>query len=515
MDFLTHFVDVFQAGTMILLLIGLVVGIMLGATPGLSSTFACAVMLPLTLAMDQLPALVFLGSVLMGSTYGGAFSAILLNTPGTPQSITTTFDGFPMTKRGDGDLALTIACIVSAVGGLVGVLAFLALAPPLAKVALRFGPPEMFWLALFGLTVIASLSQGNLLKGLISGCIGLAISMIGIAVVSADSRFTLGFNGLSGGIHIIPATVGLLCLPVLFDMMGSKEHHLAGAEKVVRMRLREAGRIIRGQWTNLGYSSFIGTLIGILPGAGGAIASLIAYSGAKRSRRAASERPAYGEGNPGGVIASESANNATVGGGLVPTFVLGIPGSPPDAVILAALLIHGLQIGPSLFSNHATLVYSFTSGMLIASLLLIPVGLLMGRMIYRFVLQIPKSLLVPMIAFMTVMGGYAIRNNYYDVVIMVVLGAMGWVLTRLGFPTAPIVLGILLGPIAERGFSQTYMLGSARGDVVGAFFGSSISMVLVALILVGLLTPLFRHLVVTSDRLSAIARLSMYFRGWR
>lgn len=494
MDFLVHFMSVLQPGVLLLLLIGLVVGVMIGATPGLSSTFAVAVMLPLTLAMDPLPALVFLGSVLMGSTYGGAFAAILLNTPGTPQNITTTFDGFPMTKRGDGDLALTITCIVSAIGGFVGVLAFLSLAPPLALVALRFGPPEMFWLALFGLTIIASLSEGNLIKGLISGCIGLAISIIGVAVVSADTRFTFGYSQLSGGIHIIPATVGLLCLPVLFDMMGSKEHHLNGSDNGICMRFRESCRVIKGQLTNLGRSSALGTLIGILPGAGGAIASLIAYSAAKRNSGTDTDEPAYGEGNAGGVIASESANNATVGGGLVPTFVLGIPGSPPDAVILAALLIHGLQIGPSLFADHATLVFSFTSGMMLASLLLIPVGLLMGRMIYRFVLQIPKTFLVPLIAFVTILGGYAIRNNYYDVVIMIILGAMGWLLSRLGFPTAPIVLGILLGPIAETGFSQTFMVGSARGDLTGAFFGSSISMVLVALIVLALFAPLLKKL---------------------
>lgn len=515
MEFIAHFIEVFQAGTLLLLFIGLVIGIMMGATPGLSSTFSVAVMLPLTLTMEPLPALVFLGAVLMGSTYGGAFSAILLNTPGTPQSITTTFDGFPMTRRGDGDLALTIACIVSAVGGLVGVLAFLALAPPLAKVALRFGPAEMFWLALFGLTIIASLSRGNLLKGLISGCIGLAISMIGVAVVSADSRFTFGFSGLAGGIHIIPATVGLLCLPVLFDMMGSKDHHMSGAAQTVNVRLGDAWRTVKSRMSNLIRSSVIGTLIGILPGAGGAIASLIAYSSARRSRGAANESPAYGEGNPGGVIASESANNATVGGGLVPTFVLGIPGSPPDAVILAALLIHGLQIGPSLFSNHATLVYSFTSGMLLASVLLIPIGLLMGRGIYHFVLRIPKTFLVPMIAFMTVMGGYAIRTNYYDVVVMVVLGATGWILTRFGFPTAPIVLGILLGPVAEQGFSQTYMIGNARGDLTTAFLGSGISLFLVALILLSVTAPLFRHLALPAARLKAIGGLSGIFRVMR
>jgi len=492
MELLAYLVNVFQASTFSLLMAGLVAGIVLGATPGLSSTFALAVMLPVTLAMGQLNALVFLGAVLMGSTYGGAFASILLNTPGTPQSVTTTFDGFPMAKRGDGDLALTIACLVSAFGGFAGVLAFVILAPPLAHIALQFGPPEMFWLALFGLTIIGSLSRGNLLKGLISGAIGLAISMMGIAIVSADARFTFGLPGLAGGVHIIPATVGLLCLPVLFDMLGDADHHLSSSVTTVRIRFRESLKAISSRASNLCQSTVAGTLIGILPGAGGAIASIVAYSFAKKQSVPKSGELAFGEGNPGGIIASESANNATVGGGLVPTLVLGIPGSPPDAVILAAMLIHGLQIGPSLFTNHGDIVYSFSAGMLIASVLLIPVGLLLGRLICHFVMRVTKTLLIPLIAFMTIVGAYSIRNNYYDVVMMMVIGVLGWILSRLGFPTAPIVLGFLLGPIAEQGFSQAYMIGSARNDVIGTFLGSGISIGLVTVILFILLMPLVK-----------------------
>lgn len=492
MDFLGHFGDVFQTTTILLLIFGTVVGIILGATPGLSSTFAVAVMLPLTLSMQPLSALVFLGAVLMGSTYGGAIPAILLNTPGTPQSITTTFDGFQMTKNGEGGLALTIALIASAVAGLVGVVAFITLAPPLAQIALSFGPAEMFWLGLFGLTIIASLSRGNVFKGLVSGCIGLTISMIGIAVVSADSRFTFGITGLAGGVHIIPATVGLLCIPVLIDMMGNKDPHISRTLKSIQFRLKDAWAATVSRTSTLVRGSTIGTVVGVLPGAGGAIASLLAYSSAKRSHSASKETPAYGHGNPGGVLASESANNATVGSSLVPTFVLGIPGSPPDAVILAALLIHGLQIGPSLFTNHSNLVFSFTSGMILASLLLIPIGLLLAGVIYRTILRAPKTFIVPTIAFMTIVGAYAIRNNYFDVIIMVALGAFGWLLTRFGFPMAPIVLGILLGPIIEQGFSQTFLLASARGDFGTAFLGSGISLLLVALIVLSIAAPILK-----------------------
>lgn len=486
MEFFAYLQEAVTAANLTVTVIGIVVGIAFGAMPGLSSTFACAVLLPVTFTMAPTTALLFLGAVYMGSTYGGAFAAILVNTPGTPQSITTTFDGFPMARRGDGDLALTIACLASVFGGLVGIFAFIAFAPPLAQVALKFGPAETFWLALFGLTIIASLSEGNVLKGLVSGSIGLALSMIGIAVVSGDARFTYESTTLIAGIDIIPATIGLLCLPVLFDLIATPDHHLETPKGVARPRLGEAWRAMTGRKLTAVRASVVGTVIGILPGAGGAIASLVAYSDAKRS---APDGEGYGTGNPGGIVASESANNATVGSGLVPTFVLGIPGTPPDAVILGAMLVHGVQIGPKLFSEHGDVVYTFTAGLLIATLLMLPIGILAGRFIYRLVLATPKRVLLPLIVMLTVVGAFAIRNSMGDVAIMFALGAFAWTIGRFGYPAAPIVLGILLGPIAEQGFSQAYLVGNAKGDLGSQFFGGLISPILVTLIALAVTGP--------------------------
>ena len=498
MEFLTHAADAFTPFMLAIAVIGLVIGIVLGALPGLSSTFSLAVMLPVTFSMEPVTGLIFLGTVYMGSTYGGSFAAILVNTPGTPQSITTTFDGFPMAKKGEGGKALSIACLASVFGGLFGIAVFVWLAPPLAEFALLFGPAEFFWLALFGLTIIASLSEGNLIKGLMSGFLGLALSQIGVSVVSGDMRFTYESTALIGGIPIIPATIGLLCMPVAIDLIADAGHHLKAPLEASRSKFMGAVKEVAARKVNLLRSSVLGTVIGIVPAAGGAIASLVAYA---EARRAAKPEDKFGEGDPGGIIASESANNATVGSGLVPTFVLGIPGTPPDAVILGAMMVHGVQLGPKLFSEHSDIVYTFVAGMTVGTILMLPIGLLIGRYIYMAVIKMPKSFLVPMVALMLIIGAFAIQNSYSDILIMFVLGIMAWTLGRFGFPAAPIVLGLLLGPIAEQGFAQSLMIGRAKDDIVGMFFGSGVSFFLITCIIGAIaLPPLLRKVSPFSPR---------------
>ncbi|HUG79586.1 MAG TPA: tripartite tricarboxylate transporter permease [Burkholderiales bacterium] len=471
---------------LLLAFIGVTAGVVLGALPGISSTFAVAVLLPTTFTMEPVSALIFLGAVYTGSTYGGAYSAILVNTPGTPQNIATTFDGYPMARRGDGNLAITLACLASVVGGLVGAVALWAVAPPLARVALAFGPIEYFWLAVLGLTMIASLSEGNLVKGAISGCLGLALSLVGVSVVSGDTRFAFSSPALVGGINLVPAVIGLLCIPVLIDLVAVPQPHLKQEGTVGGYRLREALRICRRGWVTLTRGSLIGTGIGVLPAAGGSIASLVSYS---ETRRASRRPEAFGSGEPEGVLASESANNATVGGGLIPTFVLGIPGTPADAVILGALLIHGVRTGPSLFTERAPLIYTFIFGLLIATILMLPVGLLMGRYAYGAIVSVPKTFLVPLVAFFTIIGSFAIHNDVNDVVAMLVLGLFGWLIGRVGIPAAPMVLGLLLGPIAEQGFGQGVIIGTATGSVWAQFFGRPIALAILALIVATLFAP--------------------------
>jgi len=310
--------------------------------------------------------------------------------------------------------------------------------------------------------------------------------MIGISETSAEVRFTFGSNTLLGGIETVSALIGLYCIPVLIDLVATPAKHLDVPEQKRGFRLVEASATLLKNKFNLLRSSVIGTLVGALPGAGGSIAGLVSYSEARRS---SSEVETFGKGNPAGVIATESANNATVGGGFIPTLVLGIPGTPPDAVILGALLVQGVRTGPTLFSGSADIVFTFIFGLLLATILMLPVGLLIGRFAYGAIVRAPKAALVPLVAFMTVIGTFAIRNSISDVVIMLVLGVVGWIASKRGFSTSPIVLGLILGRIAEQGFVQSWTIGDAIGDLWGQFFGRPLSLVIIALTLLSFVYP--------------------------
>jgi len=481
-----HFLSALTPFNLALALFGVVAGTVVGSIPGLTATMALAVLVPITFSMEPASALILLGAIYTGAIYGGAYAAILLNTPGTPSAIATTFDGYPMAKRGDGDLAVALACFASVFGGLVGAFALLLLAPPLSQVALAFGPVEYFWLSIFGLSLIASLSNGNLMKGLAGGAFGMILSTVGVAEISADIRLTFGSQVLIGGFGVVSALIGLYCIPVLIDLVAVPDRHLKVEEGVKSVRIGEAFRIAMRSKFNLVRSSVIGTLVGILPGAGGSVAGLVAYSEAKRT---AKPHQSFGEGEPDGIMATESANNATVGGGFIPTLVLGIPGTPPDAIVLGALLVQGVRTGPSMFTQSGSIVYTFIYGLLIATVLMLPAGLLIGRYAYKSIVTIPKAVLVPTVGFMTIIGTFSIRNSVTDVILMLSLGVFGWVISRYGFAASPIVLGLILGPIAEQGFVQSWTIGAATNNLTGMFFGRPISQAIIAFTLVTLFLP--------------------------
>ncbi|MEM8652410.1 MAG: tripartite tricarboxylate transporter permease, partial [Pseudomonadota bacterium] len=316
---------------------------------------------------------------------------------------------------------------------------------------------------------------------------GMILSTVGVAEISADIRLTFGSQTLISGFGVVGALIGLYCIPVLIDLVATPDRHLKVENEVKAVRIGEAARIAWGSKLNLIRSSIIGTLVGILPGAGGSVAGLVAYSEAKRNAKPDQN---FGEGEPDGIMATEASNNATVGGGFIPTLVLGIPGTPPDAVILGALLVQGVRTGPSLFDGGGSIVYTFIYGLIIATILMLPIGLLIGRYAYKTIVTIPKAVLVPLVGFMTLIGTYAIRNSVSDVVIMIALGVFGWVVGRFGFAASPIVLGLILGPIAEQGFVQSWTIGSAINDLPGMFFGRPISQAIVAFTILSLLYPL-------------------------
>ncbi|MBO9457025.1 tripartite tricarboxylate transporter permease [Paracoccus sp. R12_1] len=487
MEILGYLLDALTPFNLLLALVGVILGTVIGALPGLSATMAVAVLVPFTFTMDPAAGLIALGAIYTGAIYGGAYAAILVNTPGTPSAIATTFDGFPMAKRGDGGLAISLATIASVVGGVVGAVALLVLAPPLARVALAFGPTEYFWLAMFGLTLIAALSVGNTLKGLIGACIGLFLSMIGVAVVGGDVRYTMGMQRFLAGIDLTSAIIGLYCVPVILDLVATRDPHLKPSV-TGGLRVAEGLRMSLARKLNVIRSSVIGTIIGILPGAGGSIAGLVSYSEARRSSR---DPDSFGKGNPDGVIATEAANNATVGGGFIPTLVLGIPGTPPDAIILGALLVQGIKIGPTLFTTDGNIVYTFIWGLLIATLLMLPVGLLIGRYAYASIVKVPKAVLAPTVALLTIIGAFAIHSNVEDAQLMVGLGILAWILNRYGFQPSPIVLGLVLGSIAEQGFVQTWLIGNASGRLPEMFFNRPISIGIILAALITLAFPIW------------------------
>lgn len=487
------------------ILIGVSAGLLIGSLPGLTATMALAVLLPFTFSMAPLQGLMALGAVYMGSIYGGAFTAILINTPGTPSSIATTFDGYPMAREGRVFEALAAATIASVIGGLVGVTFLLLLAPPLARWAVVFGPSEMFWVAMLGLTLVASLSGGSLLKGLIAGCIGMLLSTVGVSPVGGETRFTFGFPPLQGGIELIVALIGLFVIPELLSMAGEGRSKISksGEFGKAKVGILQVARHILGKPLNIIRSCLIGQVIAIIPGAGGNVTSLVAYNEAKRFSK---DPQSFGKGNIDGVVASESSNNVMVAGSMIPLLTLGIPGAPPDAIILGVLLMHGLRPGLELFTESGVLTNGFILSMGFAAILLLPVGLLGARLIHKVVIKTPYYFMVPAIAMVTILGTFALRNSLLDVGIMITMGIAGYVLRLIGIHAAPIVLGLILGGIAEQGYVQTMLAAVVDPIPWLRLVENPLAKVLAGLVVLGAATALLPTWLERSGRLDKGSR---------
>ncbi len=481
--------NVLTVKNLLLVFAGTVSGMIVGAMPGLTAVMALALLVPFTYTMDPTSGLVTLGAVYMGCIYGGAFSAILINTPGTPSSIGTTFDGYPMAKKGQGEEAIITATLASVFGGIVGVLALIFLSPPLAEVALKFGPAEYFWIGVFGLTIVSSLVTGSFLKGITGAALGVLISTIGIAPIGGDVRFTFGLPSLQGGVELIVALIGLFCIPEVLNMVLKDVRPQEVVDykkkkgvfmKVFKYVFSRPGNLIR--------SSIIGTVVGILPGAGGNIANLVAYNEAKRASK---EPERFGTGIPDGIVATEAANNAVVGGGIIPLVTLGIPGAPPDAILYGVLMLQGLRPGAELFKERADITYTFMISLAVAAIVMMPVGIFGGRLLTRFVSKVPTRFLAPGIVMFTIIGSYAIRNNFMDVLLMLLFGVLGFGLRRLGYHPAPIVLGLILGPIMETGLVQAYLIGQKYTVPWKILFVNPLSWVIIVLCILSFLWPYY------------------------
>lgn len=471
-----------------MLLIGVFGGIFLGALPGLSATMGIALLIPITFGMQPVAALVLLTAIYTSAVYGGSITAILIHTPGTPASAATAMDGYQMTLRSKGLKALGTSTVCSVIGGIISVLALLTLAPPLAQISIRFSAPEYFLMAAFGMTVIASLSSGAMTKGLISGLLGLLISLVGVDVMTAYPRFTFGFTELENGISLIPAMIGLFSISQV--MMQAEKMHNASKDGASSQAGKLMGKLLPSRadwkiiWRTVTRSSVIGVLVGSLPGAGGDVASWVAYNEAKRNSKNPEK---FGKGAIEGLAAAETANNAVTGGAMIPLLTLGIPGSAATAVLLGGLYIHGLQPGHELFTENAHVVYSVIIGLLLANILMGIMGLALAKQVVK-VASVPFSILAPIIIILSVVGSYTINNSMMDVYIMAGFGLLGYLMRKLDFSTAAIVLGMILGSMAEIGFRQSLVM--SKGNLITYYLDRPFSLIMLGLITLALVSPL-------------------------
>lgn len=467
----------------LMMLVGVVIGIIVGVLPGLSPSIGVALMLPVTFGLDAISALVLLVSVYLASNYGGSITAIAINTPGTPGAVATTFDGYELTKKGKPLHALLTSLTASTVGGLVGTIILILFSVPLAHLALSFESYEYFALGVFGLTIISSLAGKSPLKGFISSGIGLLLVTIGFDTELPFSRFSMGISQLADGIEFIPALIGLFALGEIFYSIEKGDYK--EKRKSAKVNLSDSlpvKQLVKLKSVIL-KSSVIGTLVGCIPGAGGTIATFIAYDQAKNSSKHPEE---FGKGSLEGVAAPEAANNGSVGGALVPLLTLGIPGSASTAVLIGALMIHKLNPGPELFNKEAGLVYGIFISLFFANIFMFLIGLL-GNKLWIRIIAAPKSLLYPIILALSFIGSYFIQNSVFDVGVCIAFGVMGWLLKRGDFPTAPVVLGLILGKMIE----ENLRLSLVKGEWI-EFFTRPGSLIIILLAVISFFMPYLR-----------------------
>jgi putative tricarboxylic transport membrane protein len=449
---LNGFVTAFEWKNIEVIVLATLLGLWIGVVPGLGPVMAMAILFPFTFFMDPLPGLLMLASIHVAGTYSGSVSAITINVPGDPASAATTFDGYPMARQGKARVAIGLSVTASFIGALAGSMALIAASEPLAAVALKFGPAEDFALAMLGLCVVAAASQGSTAKALLMGCFGLAVSFVGTDQVLGYPRFTFGFVELESKIDFVPVLIGLFAISELMHLMLhggmiSESGHLSGKlSDGVRETFRHPYAILRG--------IIVGILSGLIPGVGAVTANLLAYTVEKR---VAQDPSRFGHGAPEGIIAPEASNNACIHAALIPTLTLGIPGSGGTALVLVAVTIHGLRPGPMLFSGESELVYGFFAGLLIGAVLFTIFGILFARWLAVITLA-PTPLLVPCLLVVSMVGAYAYKQSFLDVLYAVLFGVLGFMARRYKFPVVGLVMGLVLGGMAEMSFHEALQI---------------------------------------------------------
>lgn len=455
--------------------VGLAIGIVVGAIPGLTSDLGIILCIPLTYGMEPTMAILMLLAIYCGGTYGGSITAILINTPGTSANAATLLDGYPMTLRGQAFKALQMALYASTIGGLLSAFALLFFAPVIAKVALLFGPAEYFALAVFGLSVIAGVSNKNIFKGLIGACLGLFISIIGVDNISGTARFTLGSNRLMSGIDLIIALIGLFAIS---EIVMKSEYNPLTDHKTIAASAITKDKITKDEYRRcvkpIGIGSLVGIIIGATPGTGGGLAAFIAYNQVKQS----SKHPeTFGKGEIEGVAASESANNGACGATMIPMVTLGVPGDGATAILMGAFMIHGMIPGPTMFAEHGNILYAIMLGLIVVNVFMY----LMGKGFTRFyanITRIPYELLASIILAFCIAGAYSTNNRIYDIYVIMIVGIIAYIMRRLDFTLVPVLLGIVLGQLAEKNLRRAMIISDGS---LGIFVTRPISCLFIVL----------------------------------
>jgi putative tricarboxylic transport membrane protein len=480
----SSYAAVFSPNILLWICVGTTCGIVLGALPGLTATMGVALLVPLTFGRPPLESLAMLMGIYCGAMYGGAISAILVRTPGTPAAAATVMEGYPMAKRGEAGRAMAMALFASFFGGVVGALVMTFASPFISSIALEFGPVEMFALAIFGLSVIISISGRSLVKGMMSGFFGLLICTIGFDPVSGFPRYTFGMVEMLEGPPFIPTLMGLFAVSEVFNEVQKSN--------VLRQVTAKLDQYLPS-WSDIKYcfkelcrSSAIGTTVGAIPGAGCDVAAFIAYGEAKR----ASKHPErYGKGEIEGLAASECANNSCTGGAMIPLLSLGVPGDAVTAVLLGAFVIQGLEPGPMLYKEHIDIVYQIFASMMLAQFAMQFIGMA-GIQLFARVVMIDRAILTPSIFVLSMVGSFAMRGNVFDVYTTLFFGALGYVMMRYDYPLSPILLALILGPMAEANLRRALVISSGDPAIL---VGRPIAVALMALAVASLILSVRGH----------------------
>ncbi|ALX48825.1 tripartite tricarboxylate transporter permease [Lentibacillus amyloliquefaciens] len=479
-SFIEGLTTAIQPMNLLWVLIGGFLGTVVGMLPGLGPATAVAVLIPVTFGMDSTSALVLMAAIYYGAMYGGSRSSILLNTPGDGSAIAATFDGYPMTQKGQAGQALTISAIASLIGGTAAIIGFTLLAKPLASFALDFGPAEYFLLLVFTLSAIVSLSKGNMIKGFISMSIGLMLSTVGVDLQTGVYRFTFDIPQLSEGIDFLVVIIGVYAVgEVLYNFLSIDD---------IKNKKSKVGKkgITREQWKRSKWPMIrqgpIGFLIGILPGAGGSIASMLSYT----TEQQISKHPdKFGKGTIEGVAAPESSNNAASVGAFIPLLTMGIPGSGTTAVILGALIMLGLQPGPLLFEDNPETVWTLVNSMFIGNLFLVVINILLIGLLVR-ILDTPPKILYPLILVLAFIGTYTLSYSIIDFYILVIFGVIGVIMKLLKFPIAPLILAVIVGSDMEQNFRKSIV---AHDNFMNVLFASPITITLLIMTVLSIAYP--------------------------